>query len=134
MEIGMRLSILLKRKGVSVYRASAETGISKSSFSRIISKNSKPSVSTATKIAAYFDTNKEWLLTGEGQINQKKDNEKKTNIIKYTNEIIALKLKTQIQSDIIDGLKFKINVLENKEKIKIKQNENIKKNNDNKRK
>jgi len=65
--IGDRLTQLLKNKGVTRYVVSEYTGISESTLSRIINKNSKPNIENCKLLANYFNVSEEWLLTGSGE-------------------------------------------------------------------
>ena len=130
--IGTRLSELLKNKGVSAYVLADETGMSNATLSRIIKKDAKPNIKTLKKITDYFNVSREWFLTGSGKKNivsssntpkieakridkttntQVLQKETETNDISY---IDFLKEKVSLQTDIIDGLKFKIKILEDK--------------------
>ncbi len=64
-KIGDRLDILLKNKGLTRYHFCKNTGISQSTLSRIVNKNSKPSRNVLNTICNYFNVTEEWLLTGK---------------------------------------------------------------------
>lgn len=65
MNIGTRLKDLLEKHGITAYTLAEETGISQSTLSRIINKNSKPNESNLKLIANYFKVDKTWLAVGE---------------------------------------------------------------------
>lgn len=52
--IGQKFAALLEKKGVSAYEVSAKTGISNATLSRIINKDSKPSLKTKSILADYL--------------------------------------------------------------------------------
>ena len=109
-----------------------KTLISYQTISNIINKNSVPNSSTLKKLCEFLNINDQWLLTGSGKKNivsgsnipkieakridkatniQVLQKETETNDISY---IDFLKEKVSLQTDIIDGLKFKIKILEDK--------------------
>jgi transcriptional regulator with XRE-family HTH domain len=63
--IGDRVKKLLKNKGITAYELSEITGISQSTLSRIINKNTKPNIENSKLLSNYFNVTKEWLLTGD---------------------------------------------------------------------
>lgn len=65
--IGERMSKLLEGSGITPYQFSQRTGISQSTISRIINKNSKPNESNLKVILDYFEINEKWFVTGEGE-------------------------------------------------------------------
>jgi len=66
-KIGDRVKKLLEDKGITAYELSDSTGISQSTLSRIINKNTKPNIENRKLLADYFNVSKEWLLTGSGK-------------------------------------------------------------------
>lgn len=67
-----RLLFLMKEKSMSGYLLSNEIGVSKSTISRIISKNARPSENVIRLISNYFGVSREWLLTGRGEMLREK--------------------------------------------------------------
>ena len=67
--ITSRLNHLLQQSGLSPYQFSMKSGISQSTLSRILNKNSKPNASTLNKIAVFFNVEEEWILTGNSEKN-----------------------------------------------------------------
>lgn len=65
MNIGTRLKELLENKGLTAYMLADETGISQSTLSRILNKDSKPNASNLKVLVEYFGIDKTWFLTGE---------------------------------------------------------------------
>ena len=65
MEIGERLQKLLDKKGITAYMLSDYTGVSQSTISRILNKNSKPNASTLKLLANYFKVPALWILNGD---------------------------------------------------------------------
>lgn len=65
MSIGLRLKQLLENKGLTAYMFAEETGISQSTLSRILNKDTKPNASNLKVISDYFQIDKTWLLTGQ---------------------------------------------------------------------
>ena len=59
-----RLQELLNSKGITPYQFSMKVGISQSTVSRILNKNSKPNSSSLEKICEFFNVSEEWFLTG----------------------------------------------------------------------
>jgi len=74
MSIGKRLKELIDKKGVTAYIVADETGISQSTLSRIINKNSKPNASNLKALLDYFKVDRQWLITGENEIESKMSN------------------------------------------------------------
>jgi len=68
MGISLRIKELMKKKGVSAYNISKETGISQATLSRILNKNTKPNMNNLKILSKYFNSSEEWLLTGEGSM------------------------------------------------------------------
>jgi transcriptional regulator with XRE-family HTH domain len=64
--IGLRVKKLIESKGVTAYEVAVKTGISESTLSRIISKDSKPNLRNSEILEEYFNISKQYLLTGEG--------------------------------------------------------------------
>lgn len=65
MSIGQRLKQLIDNKGLTAYMLAEETGISQSTLSRILNKDSKPNASNLKVLVDYFGVDKTWFLTGE---------------------------------------------------------------------
>lgn len=66
-----RIEYLLENKGVTPYKVSKDIGISQSVFTVIKNDDMDEKTlqnETATKIAKYFQVDKDWLLTGEGDM------------------------------------------------------------------
>lgn len=72
MSIGLRLKQLLEKKGLTAYMFAEETGISQSTLSRILNKDTKPNASNLKVISDYFQIDKTWLLTGQQEEIKKK--------------------------------------------------------------
>lgn len=72
MSIGLRLKQLLENKGLTAYMLAEETGISQSTLSRILNKDTKPNASNLKVLCDYFQIDKAWFLTGEELEVQKK--------------------------------------------------------------
>lgn len=64
MSIGKRLQELMDSKGLTAYMLAEQTGISQSTLSRILKKDSKPNASTLFVITEYFGVDRAWFLTG----------------------------------------------------------------------
>lgn len=80
MNIGNRIKELIENKGITPYEVSIATGVSQSTFSRLINDSSKkPNIKNAEILAKYFNVTKSWLLTGEGQINLEDSKNEITN-------------------------------------------------------
>ncbi len=56
---------LIKDSGLTPYVVSSETGISQATLSRLLKKNAKPHLSTAKKLADFFDVDLTYILTGK---------------------------------------------------------------------
>jgi transcriptional regulator with XRE-family HTH domain len=56
------LSNLIKNKGVTAYEVSCGTGISESTLSRILNKNTKPNIQNRKILAEYFNVNEDVFL------------------------------------------------------------------------
>lgn len=63
MKIGEKLRKLLEKQGITPYMLADYTGISQSTISRIINKNSKPNASTLKLLANYFKIDPLFLLS-----------------------------------------------------------------------
>lgn len=64
-----RLNHLLELKGITPYALAQKTGISEATLSRLLrSVSAKPNMKTMTKLAKYFRTTEDWLLTGSGEM------------------------------------------------------------------
>lgn len=64
-----RLHYLIDNKRLSSYRISQVTGVSEATLSNILNgKTKKLSKSTLDALSNYFNINKEWLQTGNGEI------------------------------------------------------------------
>lgn len=72
MSISLRLKQLLEKKGLTAYMFAEETGISQSTLSRILNKDTKPNASNLKVISDYFQIDKTWLLTGQQEEIKKK--------------------------------------------------------------
>jgi transcriptional regulator with XRE-family HTH domain len=72
MSIGLRLKQLLDSKGLTAYMLADATGISQSTLSRILNKDSKPNASTLKVISDYFGIEPTWLLVGDNNESKKK--------------------------------------------------------------
>lgn len=69
MSIGERLKQVIDNKGITPYELSMRTAISQATLSRIIANvTSKPSLKTIDTLAKYLQINRDWLLTGEGEM------------------------------------------------------------------
>lgn len=73
MGISIRIKGLMEKKGVSAYTISSETGISQSTLSRLLNKDSKPNAGNLKIISDYFQVDQSWLLTGIEYKNFKTD-------------------------------------------------------------
>ena len=73
MGIGIRIKELMDRKGVSAYTVSSDTGISQSTLSRLLNKDSKPNASNLKALSEYFNVEQSWLITGEDYKNFKEE-------------------------------------------------------------
>lgn len=93
MEIGEILKKLLEEKGVTPYEVSADTGISQSTFSRMLNKNTKPNQKNKRLLAEYFNVNPEFLVTGKKRsVVQTKTVELDDGLLERNDEIAALVL------------------------------------------
>lgn len=71
-----RIKELIDNKGITPYEISAKTGISQATLSRILSNStSKPSIRNVEILSQYFNVNKDWLLTGKGDMIKSISNE-----------------------------------------------------------
>lgn len=69
MSIGERLKQVIDNKGITPYELSMRTAISQATLSRIIANvTTKPSLKTIDTLAKYLQINRDWLLTGEGEM------------------------------------------------------------------
>ena len=66
--IGERLNSIIVNKGLTPYQVSMRTGVSQSTLSRILKKNTKPNESNMKVLLKFFNIREEWLLTGEGKM------------------------------------------------------------------
>ena len=67
MNIMERVKELAEKKGITMYSLSQETGISQSTFSRLIAGKGEMSRKNLKTLADYFQVNLDWLVTGEGE-------------------------------------------------------------------
>ena len=66
--LGWRLAYIIKNKGISSYRIATDLNIGKSTISNYLKNMTKPDSSKLDAICSYLGINKQWLLTGEGEI------------------------------------------------------------------
>lgn len=92
--IGFRVKKLIENKGVTAYEVAAKTGISESTLSRIISKDSKPNLRNSEILAEYFEVSKQYLLTGVGDMEVIKKENPQQNDESLKDKMIALMEKT----------------------------------------
>ncbi len=64
MRTGEILSKLISEKGVTSYEVSKSTGISESTISRMLNKNSKPNIKNRQILAKYFNVSEQYLING----------------------------------------------------------------------
>jgi len=84
MGISKRIKELMEHKGVSAYNVSNDTGISQSTLSRVLNKDTKPNASNLKALAEYFNVDQSWLITGGEEFSPKtKDVFSKDNITGY---------------------------------------------------
>ncbi|KFF11218.1 LexA family transcriptional regulator [Flavobacterium hydatis] len=60
--VGSRLKTLIRNKGITPYELSENTGISQSTLSRIINKDSKPNIKNRKILAEYFNVPGNYFL------------------------------------------------------------------------
>ncbi|TDE53796.1 helix-turn-helix transcriptional regulator [Flavobacterium sp. GT3P67] len=60
--IGSKLKALIEKKGITPYELSENTGVSQSTLSRIINKNSKPNIKNRKILAEYFNVSNNYFL------------------------------------------------------------------------
>jgi transcriptional regulator with XRE-family HTH domain len=97
MEIGDRLKMVRKLKGLSLGKLAALTGLSKGNLSSYENNKTNPSVTALVPILKHLGVNINWLLTGEGEIfncNNKEDNaEIKKRLAEAEEELRQLRLQ-----------------------------------------
>lgn len=93
MEIGERLKKLMDLQGITAYMLSDYTGISQSTISRILNKNSKPNASTLKSLSEYFQKPPYWFLSDDS------DNKPNTNAV---NEPFNVYIKRHNDVEIAD--------------------------------
>ncbi|MHC0442356.1 LexA family transcriptional regulator [Flavobacterium sp. 3-210] len=60
--IGSKLKDLIRKKGITPYELSENTGISQSTLSRIINKDSKPNIKNRKILSQYFNISESYFL------------------------------------------------------------------------
>lgn len=69
MNLFERIERLAENKGLTIYKLSVETGISQSVFSRLKTNSTNSlSMNNANTLAEYFQVDRDWLLTGKGDM------------------------------------------------------------------
>ena len=68
--LGERLSRALEARSVSPYQLHKRTGISQSTFSRILKDQTKPNDTTISAICSELSIRKDWLVSGSGPMDQ----------------------------------------------------------------
>lgn len=77
MTFGGRLQLFLGEMGLKSADIHRQTGISTSSLSRYLSGERNPSQYAVAKLASVYNVNANWLLTGNGEMfNKKPENQK----------------------------------------------------------
>jgi transcriptional regulator with XRE-family HTH domain len=77
LEFAGRLKQLIENKNITAYEVAFRTGISQATLSRILNSNtSKMNIRNLDLLTNYFNVNRTWLLTGEGEM--LRDEEKTT--------------------------------------------------------
>lgn len=86
MSVRIRLKQIIDEKGVTPYELSKQTGISQATLSRLLSgETSKPSISNTDKIAKYLQLNRDWLLTGKGEMLKSEGSRNEGRVIENPN-------------------------------------------------
>lgn len=70
---GEKLRILMDKKGVTPYEISINTGVSESTLSRVLTKNTKMSISTKQSLAKYFQVNEDYFNESDESILQENE-------------------------------------------------------------
>ncbi len=90
MSIGERLKQVIDNKGITPYELSMRTAISQATLSRIIANvTTKPSLKTIDTLAKYLQINRDWLLTGEGEMANDKSATRTSHSIRYWVDVDA---------------------------------------------
>ncbi len=111
--IGKRLRYIIDKKGLTPYRVSKKTGVSQSTLSRILNKNSAPNESNLKALVDFLEVTEEWLLTGEESSSEKSDITKPNNNDDLKDKLIdSLELNVKSLNDQVDTLKKEIKGLE----------------------
>jgi transcriptional regulator with XRE-family HTH domain len=80
LETGKRIRELRKKHKIKITELSRKTGISKAMISEIETGKHKPSPNLMFALIKLFNVNVNWLLTGEGDIYQKKGETAKKSV------------------------------------------------------
>ena len=67
-KIGDRITCLIKAKGLSQRKFGETIGVSSGALSQICTGRTSPSASTVKSICLSYNINRNWLLTGEGEM------------------------------------------------------------------
>lgn len=116
MGISVRIKELMERKGVSAYNVSNDTGVSQSTLSRVLNKDTKLNASNLKVLAEYFNVDQSWLITGDEEFSPKvKDNLFKENITGYyyPNVIAAAGMDKEMINDELKRLPINLPNWEN---------------------
>lgn len=115
--IGDRLTYVFGEKEISNYRIAKDLNIGKSTISNYLNNSTKPDSSKLDAICKYLNINKQWLLTGEGEVF---DDHTEDHVITKKNQDIVT-----IPSEAWEVIKNQAECLKIKDKESEKQGERI---------
>lgn len=102
MSIGERLKQVIDNKGITPYELSMRTAISQATLSRIIANvTTKPSLKTIDTLAKYLQINRDWLLTGDGDMTNNMPAQRSSHSIRYWVDVDATAGGVTIFDDMI---------------------------------
>lgn len=125
--IGERLTYIFEKKGFNANSIGKETNTHPSTIKNYLTDNSRPNYTKLEVISKKIGVSVDWLLTGIGECSNIFDDKTEENDSNHLiREIEILKRTTDMQSDIIDGLKFKINIMQDEKTAFETRIENLK--------